>query len=921
MSQTDQKHKIHKDKAQTNPISKHKTAKVKRGFFAKFVSKTIGEEKEIAKYLQIVDKVAVFHKEIAKLSDAELRNKTQEFRSEFKNLSGKAIQKKLLEILPEAFAVVQEASVRTIGLKHFSVQLVGAMVLNDGRIAEMKTGEGKTLVSTLAVYLNSLPPESQVHVVTVNDYLARRDASWMGQIYDFLGLTVGVIQPNSSFCFKLGYQSDHKSEIKRELGQVDTLDDGEQQDARSVLDVKHLIPCSRQRAYWDEEKNEPVDIVYGVNSEFGFDYLRDNMAQTPAEINQKAGHCVAMVDEVDSILIDEARTPLIISAQDENSSEKYKTFARLVNNLNPNLDYTVDEKRKTVTLSDLGIEKVERNLGIENIYDEAHNVVLIHHLDQALKAKALFKREKEYVILNGEIVIVDEFTGRMMIGRRFNQGLHQAIEAKENVTIQPESKTTATVTFQNYFRLYKKLAGMTGTAATESEELFKIYKLLVVTIPTNRDLLRIDSVDKIFKTEDGKFKAIVRDIKEISQTGQPILIGTTSIDKNLRLSQMLTDAGVKHQVLNAKNHEQEALIVSKAGEKGAITLATNIAGRGVDIKLGGEPPESDDQSEKDEWKIKHEEVKKLGGLFVIGTERHESRRIDNQLRGRAGRQGDPGRSQFYISLEDYILRVFGGEKIAYYNRVLPVADDEPIQFGTLSWLIEQAQKKIESQNFDIRKHVTEYDDVINRQRNVIYSRRKKVLTGDGFHWKSELDNSLEREFDRIFENLKEINKLKSLKNKKEFDQKIDSISLDLRNILDIEDFTSPVLAQMLVDSSYNLKKLEIETLDKIQKQLTNKWQTFDNKQKSGMTRFVFLRAIDILWTEHLVTIDYAQDAVRLRGYSQKDPLAEFKQDGMDIFIGLLKEIDKEVAVTIFKVKPELVPSGIMEGEVEKSQDM
>ena len=415
MSQTDQKHKIHKDKTQvnhTNSSQKHKTAKVKRGFFAKFVSKTIGEEKEIAKYLQIVDKIAFFHKEIAKLSDEELRNKTQEFRSQFKNLTGKAIQKKLLEILPEAFAVVQEASVRTIGLKHFPVQLVGAMVLNDGRIAEMKTGEGKTLVSTLAVYLNSLPPASQVHVVTVNDYLARRDASWMGQIYNFLGLSVGIIQPNSSFYFKLGHQSDHKSEIKRELGQVDTLDDGEQQDTRSVLDVKHLIPCSRQRAYWDEEKNEPVDIVYGVNSEFGFDYLRDNMAQTPAEINQKAGHCVAVVDEVDSILIDEARTPLIISAQDENSSEKYKTFSRLVNNLNPNLDYIVDEKRKTVTLTDLGIEKVERNLGIINLYDEAHNVVLIHHLDQALKAKALFKREKEYVILNGEIVIVDEFTDR-----------------------------------------------------------------------------------------------------------------------------------------------------------------------------------------------------------------------------------------------------------------------------------------------------------------------------------------------------------------------------------------------------------------------------------------------------------------------------------------------------------------------------
>ncbi len=892
--------------------SKNLTHKTKQNFFTSFISQTIGEGKELEKYWKIVDKIESLNTSMQKLADAELRAKTLEFRSQFKGLTGKDIQKKLIEIMPEAFAVVREASFRTLGLKHFPVQLIGAMVLNDGRIAEMKTGEGKTLVSTLAVYLNSLPEDSQVHVVTVNDYLARRDASWMGQIYDFLGLTVGIIQPNSSFYFKLGHQDDLKSEQKREKGQVDTLDDGEQQDKRSVLDVKHLVPCERARAYWDSEKNLPVDIVYGVNSEFGFDYLRDNMAQTPQEISQKAGHCVAMVDEVDSILIDEARTPLIISAQDENSSEKYRTFSKLVNNLNPNLDYSVDEKRKTVTLSDLGIEKVQRNLGIKNLYGVDSDVTLIHHLDQALKAKALFKKEKEYVVQGGEIVIVDEFTGRMMIGRRFNQGLHQAIEAKEGQEIQPESKTTATVTFQNYFRLYKKLAGMTGTAATESEELFKIYKLLVVTIPTNKPTLRIDSTDKVFKTEHGKFQAIVRDIKEINQTGQPILIGTTSIDKNLKLSQMLTEAGVKHQVLNAKNHEQEALIVSKAGEENAVTLATNIAGRGVDIKLGGEPPE--DESERAEWLIKHEKVKSLGGLFVVGTERHESRRIDNQLRGRAGRQGDPGRSQFYISLEDYILRVFGGEKIAYYNRVLPVADDEAIQFGTLSWLIEQAQKKIESQNFDIRKHVTEYDDIINRQRNVIYSRRSKVLTGLGFHWQTELENSLEREVGRIFEGLKKPN---SKKAQVIFQEKLAQISADLNAILAITDFEIPVLAQLLKDYNYNLKKLTLEIFEKIKTQLYNKWNTFDKQQKSGMTRFIFLRSIDILWTEHLVTIDHLQDSVRLRGYSQKDPLAEFKQDGMTVFIGLLKEIDKEVASTIFKVKPELVPSGIMDSLVEK----
>ena len=909
MSQNIQQKTVTKT-AKKNKNLSHKS----KNFFSSFISQTIGEGKELEKYWRIVDKIEALDGAMQKLTDEELRAKTQEFRSQFIGLEGKAIQKKLLEIMPEAFAVVREAAFRTIGLKHFPVQLIGAMVLNDGRIAEMKTGEGKTLVSTLAVYLNSLPQQSQVHVVTVNDYLARRDASWMGQIYNFLGLTVGIIQPNSSFYFKLGHQSDSKSEQKRELGQVDTLDDGEQQDKRSVLDVKHLVPCDRARAYWDDEKNQPVDIVYGVNSEFGFDYLRDNMAQTPQEICQKAGHCVAMVDEVDSILIDEARTPLIISAQDENSSEKYRTFAKLVSGLNPTLDYSVDEKRKTVTLSELGIEKVQRNLGIDNLYGENSDVTLIHHLDQALKAKALFKKEKEYVVQNGEIVIVDEFTGRMMIGRRFNQGLHQAIEAKEGQTIQPESKTTATVTFQNYFRLYKKLAGMTGTAATESEELFKIYKLLVVTIPTNKPAQRIDSTDKVFKTEDGKFQAIVRDIKEVNANGQPILIGTTSIDKNLKLSRMLSEAGVVHQVLNAKNHEQEALIVSRAGEEGAVTLATNIAGRGVDIKLGGEPPETEE--EREDWLIKHEKVKSLGGLFVIGTERHESRRIDNQLRGRAGRQGDPGKSQFYISLEDYILRVFGGEKIAYYNRVLPVADDEAIQFGTLSWLIEQAQKKIESQNFDIRKHVTEYDDVINRQRNVIYSRRSKVLTGNGFHWQTELENSLDREVSRIFEGLRKPN---SKKAKQILEQRINQISTNLRAIIDLQDFEVAVLTQLVADYNYNSKKLTAEIFDKIKTQLWAKWTTFDNQQKSGMTRYIFLRAIDILWTEHLVTIDHLQDSVRLRGYSQKDPLAEFKQDGMTVFIGLLKEIDKEVAATIFKVKPELVPSGIMDSVAEEEK--
>ncbi|NJK71753.1 MAG: hypothetical protein HC932_05985 [Thermales bacterium] len=553
-------------------------------------------------------------------------------------------------------------------------------------------------------------------------------------------MTVGVIQNQASFYFKLGEQADNSADKKRELGQVDTLEDGEQQDSRTVLDVENLVACDRKRAY--NLDDQCVDVVYGVNSEFGFDYLRDNMAQSTDDVVQKAGHKVAVVDEVDSILIDEARTPLIISSQDVDSSSKYRQFADLVGRLTTGIDYIVDEKRRTATLTDLGIEKVERILGINDLYINPDNVVLITTWIKLSKLELFSKKEKEYVVRDGEIIIVDENTGRMMYGRRFNQGLHQAIEAKEGLRVQPESKTVASITFQNFFRLYTKLAGMTGTAATESEELYKIYKLLVVTIPTNKQVVRKDYVDKVYKNELGKFQAIAKDVKNINDTGQPILIGTTSIDRNQMLSKFLDDYGVKHEILNAKNHEQEARIISAAGRIGAVTLATNIAGRGVDIKLGGEVPE--DLKNIDRWKKDHQKVKELGGLFVIGTERHESRRIDNQLRGRSGRQGDPGKSQFYISLEDYILRVFGGDRMKYYN-ILPVADDEAIQNKLLSRLIEEAQKKIEGQNYDVRKYVTEYDDVVSRQRSVVYERRRKVLFDDGFEWEREIDNSLYRD--------------------------------------------------------------------------------------------------------------------------------------------------------------------------------
>jgi preprotein translocase subunit SecA len=886
-----------KTSAKSSSITKN------RGIITKTIDAVMGERRELSKYWAIVKKVEAFEPEIQKLSDKKLKAKTAEFRKQFEGLEGKAIQKKLDALLPEVFAVVREAAIRSLGQRHYAVQLIGGMVLNDGRVSEMKTGEGKTLVSTLSAYLNALPAQSQVHIVTVNDYLARRDASWMGRVFDYLELSVGIIQNQASFRFELGAQSDATSDKKRELGQVDSLEDGEA-DSRAVLDVENLVSCSRADAYWDAKTDTAVDIVYGVNSEFGFDYLRDNMAQTIDDVVQKAGHTVAIVDEVDSILIDEARTPLIISSQDKDSSARYAQFSDLVRKLNPDLHYEVDEKRRSVTLTDLGIDKVERLLGIKHLYFDAENVSLVHHLDQALKAQAVFKREKDYVVRDGEIIIVDENTGRMMFGRRYNQGLHQAIEAKEGVNVQAESKTVATITFQNFFRLYKKLSGMTGTAATESEELFKIYKLLVVTIPTNKPLSRVDLVDKIYKTEDGKFRAIARDIKATHDRGQPVLIGTTSIEKNLLLSRYLDDLAVPHEVLNAKNHEQEARIISQAGTKGAVTLATNIAGRGVDIKLGGEVPE--DKSDYEKWLERHEEVKNLGGLLVVGTERHESRRIDNQLRGRAGRQGDPGKSQFYISLEDYILRVFGGDKIAYYN-ILPIADDEAIQNKILSRLIEEAQKKIEGQNYDIRKHVTEYDDIINRQRTVIYSRRRKVLYNEDFSFEREIHQAFGNVSNRIVEPLSKKMKPKSL----EYWDLCERVSKELSRIADIKSFDKEGIEKLYDTNKYNTKKIAKQVSDTLDTELNKTWNKSKPGERNAMARFIFLRAIDILWTEHLVTIDHLNDSVRLRGYSQKDPLVEFKQDGMTIFINLLEEINHEVAQTAFKVTPNLVPAGMM----------
>jgi len=651
-----------------------------------FLSNIFGSNQGVVKKLQPqVDQINAFEKDIEKLSDKDLKDKTVGFRERLNK--GETLD----DILPEAFACVREAAKRTIKQRHFDVQLIGGIVLHQGKISEMKTGEGKTLVATLPLYLNALE-EKGAHLVTVNDYLARRDCAWMGPIYDKLGLKVSAINHEKSYLF---------TPEKQEVDPVN-------------IEYENLLPITRKEAY-------AADITYGTNNEFGFDYLRDNMVQTLEQMTQRQQN-FAIVDEVDSILIDEARTPLIISAPAEESASLYRQFAQMVPNLKETEDYTVDEKMHSVTLTDAGMDKVEKMLGIQNIYS-TESINLVHHLEEALTAHALYKKDRDYVVKNGEVIIVDEFTGRLMPGRRYSEGLHQAIEAKEGVEVQRESDTLATISFQNLFRMYKKLAGMTGTASTEAEEFWKIYKLDVVEVPTNKQMIRKDSQDQIYKTEDGKFTAVAKNIIEKNKTGQPILVGTISIEKSEKLSRILKRNGIKHEVLNAKHHEREAKIIEQAGRVGAVTVATNMAGRGVDIILGGAPLD-----EK-----KRADVVKLGGLHIIGTERHEARRIDNQLRGRAGRQGDPGSSQFYVSMEDDLMRVFGGERMKGLMTRLNLPDDVPIQHALISRSIESAQKKVEGHNFDIRKHLVDYDDVANKHRQAIYSKRRKILESENVH--------------------------------------------------------------------------------------------------------------------------------------------------------------------------------------------
>jgi len=673
------------------------------------ITKIFGDanEKFLKKLQPVVEKINSLESEFEKFSDEKLKEKTAEFKERLKK--GEILD----DILPEAFALVREAAKRTLKQRHFDVQLMGGIVLHQGKIAEMKTGEGKTLAATLPLYLNALEGKG-CHLVTVNDYLARRDTVWMGQIYHLLGLTVGCLNHEQSFLYDPEYKkpAEEKEKMRDELGSFYVVED-------------FLRPCSRKEAYL-------ADITYGTNNEFGFDYLRYNMVYDLKNQVQR-GFNFAIIDEVDSILIDEARTPLIISAPDVESSKWYTEFAKIIPKLDSKTDYQIDEKRKVVTLTEEGINKIEKILGMKNIYEEK-GIRYLHHLEQSLRAETLFKRDIDYIVKDGQVIIIDEFTGRLMPGRRWSGGLHQAIEAKEKVKVQPESLTLASVTFQNYFRLYKKLAGMTGTAATSAEEFDKVYKLEVVVIPTNKPMIRVDSPDRVYKTEAGKFRAVIEEIKMRHKIGQSILVGTRSVEKNEYLGKLLDREGIPHQILNAKHHQREGEIIAQAGRLGAVTVATNMAGRGVDIILGGNPPDP----------VENQKVKELGGLHVIGTERHEARRIDNQLRGRTGRQGDQGSSQFFVSLEDDLMRIFGGERIKSLMSLLKIPDDQPIEANLVSKVIEEAQSKIEGLNFDLRKYLLDYDDVMNIHRETIYRKRKEILTATGQELREKILNIISK---------------------------------------------------------------------------------------------------------------------------------------------------------------------------------
>ena len=828
-------------------------------------------ERELKNLKPLVDKTNELEASLTPLSDEALADYTQNFKKQLE--AGKTLD----DILPDAFAVCRETSRRQLGMRHFDVQLLGGMVLHQGRISEMRTGEGKTLVATLPIYLNALSGKG-AHLVTVNDYLAKRDAQWMGPLYHALGLSIGIIQHEASFLFDPSYDAADKR-------------------------LQHLRPCNRQEAYG-------ADITYGTNNEFGFDYLRDNLVVTDRSQRVQRESNYAIVDEVDSILIDEARTPLIISGPAEQSTDLYHRINRIIPQLKHERDYTVEEKTKTVALTEEGNGRVEKLLGVDNLYDIAH-LSLVHHVIKALQAYALYKRDVDYVVKDGEVLIVDEFTGRLMPGRRWSDGLHQAVEAKEGVKIANENQTLASVTFQNYFRMYAKLAGMTGTADTEASEFAKIYNLDVNVIPTNRAMIRKDYPDVVYRTEKEKFEAISAEIAEFHERGQPVLVGTISIEKSERLSTMLKHRGVKHHVLNAKFHEKEAEIIAQAGQKGAVTLATNMAGRGTDIVLGGNPDflfkqilyKGDDLTEEQkmsafetintECEKNKEDVIAVGGVHIVGTERHESRRIDNQLRGRSGRQGDPGSSRFFLSLEDDLMRIFASERVSNLMLKLGMEEGVPIEHGMVTKAIENAQKKVEAHNFEIRKHLLEYDDVMNKQREVIYQHRAGALGSE----------DLSEEIRDMITDVSEA-WVETYCPEQQYSEE-----------WDLEGLAEVVHGQFGLDVVHpdELKEvghaaLREEVTEKIQKAYRDKEERLQREQGASpdlfryLEKMILLQVIDQHWKDHLLGMDQLRDGIGLRGYGQKDPLAEYKREGYDMFAGMMARIKGDTLERLFKVQ-------------------
>ena len=811
------------------------------------VKKVVGSknERELKRIQPLVERTGALEPQIYPLSDHRLAAKT----GEFKERLGKG--EPLDDLLPEAFAVVREVGRRTLGERHFDVQLIGGVVLHEGKIAEMATGEGKTLVSTLPTYLNALSGKG-VHIVTVNDYLAKRDSEWMGVIYRLLGLSVGVI--------------------------LHDMDD-----------------YARRRAYG-------ADITYGTNNEFGFDYLRDNMKFSLDDYVQRELH-YAVVDEVDSILIDEARTPLIISGPAEESTDKYNKINRIIPQLRKERDYTIDEKSNTAALSEEGVARVERLLNMENLYDPRH-IDTLHHVNQALRAHTLFKRDVDYVVKDGQVIIVDEFTGRLMPGRRWSDGLHQAVEAKEGARVENENQTLATITFQNYFRMYEKLAGMTGTADTEAAEFKKIYNLDVMVIPTNRPLVRANYSDVIYKTEQEKFNAVAREIEELYEMGRPILVGTVSIDKSEQLSRLLKKKGVPHHVLNAKHHEREAEIIAQAGRFKGVTISTNMAGRGTDILLGGNPKmiavhkagkEADEAGLEAAYQEalattfhEKEEVITLGGLHVLGTERHESRRIDNQLRGRAGRQGDPGSSRFYLSLQDDLLRIFGAERIAGVMDRLGVEEDQPIEHSLVTRAIENAQGRVEGHNFEIRKHLLEFDDVMNQQRNVVYSQRREILEGGRLK---------EMVLDMIEEVGEEIVA-------EHTDAKRYPDEWNLQGLQEAFQQSFSFALEIGTETLEGMKQEDLQSfvIEKSRAYYEEKEKAFGEDVMRDLERFLLLQTLDSLWKDHLLNIDHLKEGIGLRGYAQKNPLMEYKREGYELFIDMLAGVRVDAVRKLFAVQ-------------------